>query len=223
MSTIVLKIANLNIRVYYQYNLFYELSKKYVLDNYNHVDIELNDIDNNKYLINNKPEVAEVLAILDCFAKHIYDYNMLLVHGAAIEYKNKAYLFMGPSGIGKSTHIKFWKQALDNITIINGDKPVIDDNGFVYGTPWSGKERWNSLVSYKLESLIFIYRDTYNHIEKTNGSDILQDLLNGINLPEYSAKCFDLVNKAFSGITIYKMFCTNHISAAKLCISEVVR
>ena len=73
----VLKIANLFIKVNYQHDLVKELSKKYIINNYAHIDIDLDDINTDKYLVKNKLEVA----------------------GAAIEYNGKAYLFIGPSGI----------------------------------------------------------------------------------------------------------------------------
>lgn len=224
MQNLVVKIANLHISFNYEYNLIKELSNDYIVDEYDHIDIELNDINVDKYASDNRPEVAEVLAILDSMANNVFRYDILLVHGAAIEYKEKAYLFMAPSGTGKTTHIKYWKQVLNDVGIINGDKPLIDSNGTVYGTPFSGKERWNKPVSYKLDCIIFIYRDEYNHIEKVNCQDCIQDLLNCVNLPngkEFEA--LNLVNTIFKDIRMYKMHCINDVSAAQICINEVLK
>lgn len=224
MNSFVIKIGELYIKINHEYDLILDMSKDYIVNDFNHIDIDLNDLDVDKYLIDNRPDAAEVLAILESLASHIINYNMILVHGASIEYKGNAYLFMAPSGTGKTTHIRYWKEVLKDVGIINGDKPLIDENGYIYGTPFSGKERWNKPVSYKLSSLIFIVRDSYNHIEKIKTSDALQDLLNSVHLPkDNELKALSLVNTIFSNIPMYKMYCVNDISAAKVCIEEVIK
>lgn len=47
----------------------------------------------------------ETLAVLRSIANELPQRNRMLVHGAVIQYAGKAYLFMAPSGTGKSTHI----------------------------------------------------------------------------------------------------------------------
>lgn len=222
MNSIVCKIANLFIKIDYQYDLIHSLCKDYIVSEYDHIDININDYDTSKYISNNKADSAEVLAILESLANKIFDFDMLLLHGAAIEYNNKAYLFMAPSGTGKSTHIKHWKQVLKDVHIINGDKPIIDKNGYLYGTPWCGKEGWGSPISYKLDSLIFIERDAYNHIEKLNKEDCLKNLLNAVYLPK-DGNVFNLINDIFHDVSIYRMYCIDDISAAKVCIDKVVK
>lgn len=224
MKSMVCKIANLFINIHYEYDLIHSLCKDYIVNEYDHIDINIENINIDKYKDENRIEAAEVLAILECLAESIFKYNMLLLHGAAIEYKGKAYLFMAPSGTGKSTHIRHWKEVLKDVHIINGDKPIIDDKAYLYGTPWRGKEGWGKPVSFKLDSLIFIERDSYNHIEKLDIKDCLNSLLKGVYLPNSSSeKVFDLINKIFLNIHVFRMYCIDDISAAKVCISEVIK
>lgn len=65
------------------------------------------------------------------------------MHGAVVAWKDQGYLFTAPSGTGKSTHLALWKKYLgDQAEVINGDKPflkVMEDEVWVYGTPWAGK------------------------------------------------------------------------------------
>lgn len=64
----------------------------------------------------------------------------LIVHSSAINYRNRGIIFSAPSGTGKSTHTKFWREHL-NARIINDDAPALipkKDKVLVYGTPWSG-------------------------------------------------------------------------------------
>lgn len=224
MKSMVCKISNLFINIHYEYDLIHTLCKDYIVSDFGHIDINIDNINIDKYKGNNRIEAAEVLGVLEKFAESIFDYNMLLIHGAAIEYNNKAYLFMAPSGTGKSTHIKHWKEVLKDVHIINGDKPIIDDKAYVYGTPWCGKEGWGNPVSYKLDSLIFIERDKFNHIEKLETKNCLNSLLKAVYLPKKEIeKVFDLINKIFINIPIYRMYCIDDTSAAKVCISEVIK
>lgn len=66
----------------------------------------------------------------------------IAIHSSSIVYKNKAFLYLGGSGTGKSTHTKLLCQYLDNAELLNDDSPilrVINGRCFVYGSPWSGK------------------------------------------------------------------------------------
>lgn len=43
-----------------------------------------------------------------------------------LEIDGKAYMFSAPSGTGKSTHAKLWRDCFgDRVTMINDDKPLI--------------------------------------------------------------------------------------------------
>ncbi len=91
------------------------------------------------------------------------------LHCAAIEYKNKAYLFLAPSGTGKSTHISLWRKLFgDEVNIINGDKPLImpgeDGTFYAYGTPWSGKEGWQRNVGVSMGAVCILKRGENNSI-----------------------------------------------------------
>ncbi len=64
------------------------------------------------------------------------------VHSSAIEYEGKAYLFLGESGTGKSTHTRLWHNHIEGARLLNDDSPIVAcrENGvFVFGSPWSGK------------------------------------------------------------------------------------
>lgn len=65
----------------------------------------------------------------------------LILHAASVVWKGKAWLFFGPSGIGKSTHSAQWARTL-GAKPLTGDRTVIEwsrDGGFVaHGSPFCG-------------------------------------------------------------------------------------
>lgn len=112
------------------------------------------------------PEYAEALQLYREMAEKLPLYDRAVFHGAAIEYGGKAYLFTGPSGIGKTTHISLWRQYFgERVRIINGDKPILrmkDGKIVVYGTPYAGKEGWQCNASAPLGGVCFLSRGREN-------------------------------------------------------------
>ena len=86
------------------------------------------------------PEYLETLALLRKVAEVLPEKDGFLMHGAVIQWKDKAYMFTAPSGTGKTTHIRLWRKYLgQGVSIINGDKPfirIVDD---------CRKNIWNSV------------------------------------------------------------------------------
>ena len=65
------------------------------------------------------------------------------VHASAVVLGGMAYLFLGKSGTGKSTHSELWLRNFRDAWLLNDDNPairIIDGKAYAYGTPWSGKK-----------------------------------------------------------------------------------
>ena len=65
----------------------------------------------------------------------------LLLHGAAIRDGNKAYIFAGESGSGKTTMSQFWAFKEGDISVLGDERLIVrkeDSQWFAYGTPWPG-------------------------------------------------------------------------------------
>ena len=97
------------------------------------------------------PAYLEFLCIHDSLAAQLPAHHRFLMHGAAVAFDGAAYLFTAPSGTGKTTHVRLWRQYLGSrVTVVNGDKPFLslepDGTVRVWGSPWAGKERWQSPI-----------------------------------------------------------------------------
>ena len=85
----------------------------------------------------------ENICLYRCICRQLPQYNRMLLHSAVIQYDGQAFAFLGRSGTGKSTHTGLWMQYLNGVSVVNGDKPILEcrQNEFwAYGTPWQGKE-----------------------------------------------------------------------------------
>lgn len=84
--------------------------------------------------------LSSMLRIL--YAQAVLGRNGVSIHASCVCAGGKAYLFLGKSGTGKSTHARQWMQAFPDCSLLNDDNPVVrmeEGRAVAYGTPWSGK------------------------------------------------------------------------------------
>ena len=108
-------------------------------------------------------------AIHELIAESIASENVLLMHGSCIAMDGKAFLFTAPSGTGKSTHTRLWREVFgDRCFMVNDDKPMLRfENGKITacGTPWTGKHGLGQNTSVPLYAIIKLERAEENSIE----------------------------------------------------------
>ena len=115
------------------------------------------------------PSFVENIALHALLASALLDHNLLLMHGSALCMDGEAYIFAAPSGTGKSTHARLWRETFgDRVWMINDDKPLIrveKEGAVVYGSPWRGKHKLGCNGSARLKAIVELTRDSRNHIE----------------------------------------------------------
>ena len=160
-------------------------------------------------------------AIHALVAERLLDFNTLLIHGSALCMDGQAYLFIAPSGTGKSTHSRLWREAFgDRVWMINDDKPLIrfeDGRATVYGSPWDGKHHLSRNASAPLKAIVSLHRDRTNHIEAMRRQDAFLMLLR----QRYSLKddagirrIIALKTALLDTAAFYRLYCNMETEAA---------
>ena len=156
------------------------------------------------------------------------NYEGMYIHGAAVLYKNKAYLFTAPSGTGKSTHIALWKKLLgDEAVILNGDKPFLRWMGgkiMVCPSPWRGKEGWGENLTAPLGGIFILRRGETDRVEQISDLDVLNNLLSETIYPEdqeLTEKLVDLLGKIMESVPVRMLYCTPNLSAVQAVLQEI--
>ena len=151
------------------------------------------------------------------------NYNGLWIHASAVVVDGEAYLFSAPCGTGKSTHTSKWLQLFgDKAFIINDDKPairIIDDEYWVYGTPWSGKHDISVNTKAKLKGICFLHRAETNSIKFIDKASAVKEILDTSHFrttAEQMMKKLEILDKIVRNVPIYEMGCTPTIEAAKM-------
>lgn len=117
--------------------------------------------------------------------------DMLVLHGAAISFRNRGVIFCARPGVGKSTQAALWQSLWPGETLrINEDRPALSfENGGVMmrGIPWSGSEPVNLNASVPFGALVLIRRGSEPGIKRLEPA--------GVFGPVYRELCVSHANR----------------------------
>lgn len=164
-----------------------------------------------------------------CFLLSTSSRDTVLTHASSVIYEGKAYLFLGKSGTGKSTHSRMWQTALEGVVLMNDDHPVIrigeDGIPVAYGSPWSGKTPCYKNICAPLGGIIRISRAPYN---KANRLSLIQgyaSLMTSCSGMTWDRTLADGRDRTLQGIVsktpCWVMECLPDEEAAQVCMRAV--
>lgn len=218
-----LSIAGHSFAIHTLYSRAYNMCREYMIDRPAEEEIiiseedicaEQNDINEQDIRIN-RNSYLETLALYRKIAEKILDYDIFLMHGAVVAYKNVAYMFTAVSGTGKTTHILKWLDNLDDAYVVNGDKPLIkitEDKAIACGTPWQGKEQLGTNCMIPLKAIVMMERGDNNTIEEIAFESALCFLIQQTYMPnniEKKKKTLKLIGKLKGKVKFYKFIFNN--------------
>ena len=223
-----IRIADLNISIENQFSYVEKLCHKYRIQPVDKPDmaVRVSDAEIDDEIKLAEIPVSRAYAEGVCVYRHIcrrlpQDFQAYLFHSAVIEYEGKGYAFAAKSGTGKSTHIMLWQKAFgDNVHIVNGDKPImkfVDSKLQAYGTPWCGKEGYETNTSVPLNAICFLERGVDNQIKRISADEAVMRLFHQILTPsdlETVDALFPLLDRTLREVPCYLLRCNMDIEAA---------
>ena len=152
--------------------------------------------------------------------------DTLHVHAAVVSCGGKGYLFLGPSGTGKSTHAQLWIKHIGGTELVNDDNPVVRD-GVVYGSPWSGKTPCYRNVSVPIGGIVMLSQAPYNKIRRLSGIEAYVDLAESVGGKIWDSRIAEGLhqaeNKLASTVPMWHLECLPDEAAARLCYETITR
>lgn len=194
-------------------------------------DIKLKYVKNDKVfaskddgLLVNWNQYSSFLSMGLAFRYLLIKKNGLQIHCSSIEFEGKGLAFSAPSGTGKSTHVRLWRELYgDKVTIINEDRPAvryINNTPMLCGTPWSGTSDNFTNKIVPLNSIVILEQSPVNSIERLTGLAVLHLLMPRCFLPYFD---FDLMNEAMNtlerlvkDVPVYLLKCRPDFDAVEL-------
>lgn len=155
-------------------------------------------------------------AFLVCAQNH----NLVVLHSASLLYKEKAWLFSGCSGTGKSTHTNLWHECFDT-PLLNGDLNLLGQSEgipMVYGLPWCGTSEICTPKTYPLGGIVFLKQAQQNKVAKPPLDQrillLLQRLISLSWTQELCEKNLQLSTEIATHTQIFTLACTKDPEAA---------
>lgn len=156
------------------------------------------------------------------FRTKLPSFSGFSLHSSIVEINGSSILFVGPSGIGKSTQAELWREHL-GASIINGDYGIIrqTENGFhVYGSPWSGTSPYKMNTDSPVSAVILLKQSETNQLNRLERFDMMQGFLPNCLLPYWHKPslepALDVINSFLQAVPVYELKCRPDYEAVEM-------
>ena len=168
-------------------------------------------------------------ALMILFALSTAGQGLALFHASTVSFAGKAYMFLGVSGTGKSTHSSLWLKHIKGTELLNDDNPVVrvfdDGSATVYGSPWSGKTPCYRNLSYPLGGIVLLSQAPYNKIHRLSGIKAYVALVPSISGKRWDKQIADGLHKTENALAMtvptWHLECLPDEAAARLCCNTI--
>ena len=187
----------------------------------------MSNADLNEFKITTRGEEEKVMfglnnSLMVIFTICTAPLKTLLIHSSVVENNGKAYMFLGQSGRGKSTHSDLWVKHIEGSRLINDDNPIIrisdDGTPVVYGSPWSGKRPIYMNVHYPIGGMTAIEQEKENRIRKENIPVAFGILLSSCSTMKFDKRIHlhicNSISHILERIPVHTLFCRPDAEAA---------
>ncbi len=229
-----IEVANLVICIDNRFDFVRNMCGEYIVEQDRPADITVSVLEEElRREIEKAPEYfygdgyGEAVVAYEKISNALPAFDAFVMHSSVVEVDGKAYCFAAESGVGKSTHTRYWKEVLgDRVTVINGDKPIYRYQGdqlLAYGTPWCGKENWQKNTSAPLTALCLLERGEENAVYPVDAFEQLGEIIHHFHLADGSSvdmpKLMELIDRMVTMVPVYRLRVCNNISAAETAIN----
>ena len=160
--------------------------------------------------------------LIQTFNSYVTFNKMLHMHSSLIKWKQFGLMFLGPSGIGKTTQAELWHKYRDAL-IINGDVVFVQETGDCFlgwGTPWHGSSPYCENTSVPVEALVVLKQAPENSIRELSGFEKVTAVSNSVFYPRWLENgmelCLETLDHLLSALPVYELSCRPDEEAVRL-------
>lgn len=153
--------------------------------------------------------------------------DCVVLHSASLLYQNRAWLFSGPSGTGKSTHTNLWHDIYQT-PILDGDLNLIrmiGDQPFIYGIPWCGTSGIYTTKKYPLGGIIMLKQHPSDEVVTLDDTAKQLMVMQRFISPTWTESMFDcnlrVAGQLIRTTPVYQLLCTPNTSAVNTIKTKI--
>ena len=177
--------------------------------------------------LQSKNKKADEILLGYLFYTHAVQRHMIQLHSSLISNNGRGLMFLGPSGIGKTTQAELWNKYRDAL-IINGDIVFVQEtkDAFLgWGTPWHGSSPYCENTSVPVHAMIVLKQAPENSIRELTGFEKVSEVSNSVFYPRWLENgmelCLETLDHLLSKIPVYELSCRPDEDAVRL-VEETV-
>lgn len=136
-------------------------------------------------------------------------YGILFFHAAQVAVQGKGILFTAPSGTGKTTQAKLWRDCRGAELLCN-DRTLIrrpENQWLTYGYPLDGSEPVRSTQVTPLGCIVLLRQGKGNSVERLRGGKAVSGLMSQLVI-DARAHAIELLSDMMCEIPVYQLSCT---------------
>ena len=153
---------------------------------------------------------------------HLSTRHAIEMHASIIDIFGRGMMFLGPSGIGKTTQAELWMKYR-NAEIINGDMVFVkqEEDGFLgCGSPWHGSSPYCLNRQVPLAALVILKQSPENSIRRLTGFEMVSEVMNSVFFPTWYKEGHDAACKTLDAllrtVPVYELSCRPDEEAVRL-------
>ena len=166
---------------------------------------------------------VDVYKLLNAFLlTRLSVYRVIEIHASLFSVDNKGIMFLGPSGIGKTTQAELWMKYR-NAEIINGDMVFVkqEEDGFLgCGSPWHGSSPYCLNRQVPLAALVILKQSPENSIRRLTGFEMVSEVMNSVFFPTWYKEGHEAACKTLDAllrtVPVYELSCRPDEEAVRL-------
>ena len=187
------------------------------------------DLERNGHCFETKPSVPLSGSIRAACEAGMVTRDGLPLHASLVEKDGFGVIFLGPSGMGKSTQAKLWEQYLGADFLI-GDRPglrKIDGKWVGFGMPWDGKDAIHRQKSVPVRALVWLSQAKENRISPMNPVQAMTVMLKQAMMPVWDDQAMNgaaaLMGTLARDVPMYHLKCLPDEAAARLTYETICK
>lgn len=156
--------------------------------------------------------------------------QMYAIHSASVGYQDRAWLFSGQSGTGKSTHAGLWNKYV-SAPVLNGDINLAAfDNGVpvIHGIPWCGTSGICEPHTRILGGIVLLKQERSDYLISLSDDEkllfVLQRLISPLWTEEMLEHALAFVRRLTGKSAVFRLGCTvseNAVATIRNAIDEL--